>query len=115
MNLPASSLRCTRNHGSWDLRCILRITALCVLLWLYTYVVNVCFIISSWLAACCFYCVLLLLSKATVFGKNRCDYLINWQQGDGGDGATMAMKQVEINTIAASYGGLSPRMVEFHK
>lgn len=50
-----------------------------------------------------------------MFGKNRCDYLIDWQQGDGGDGVTMAMKQVEINTIAASYGGLSPRMVEFHR
>lgn len=50
-----------------------------------------------------------------MFGKNRCDYLVDWHRGAGEDEVTMAIKQVEINTIAASYGGLSPRMAEFHR
>ena len=50
-----------------------------------------------------------------MFGKNRCDYLIDWDHGKEEGEATLAIRQVEINTIAASYGGLSPRMVEFHR
>lgn len=50
-----------------------------------------------------------------MFVKNRCDYLIDWHRGEGEDDVTMAMKQVEINTIAASYGGLSAGMAEFHR
>ncbi|KAG7472412.1 hypothetical protein MATL_G00108550 [Megalops atlanticus] len=49
-------------------------------------------------------------SQSIVVGLNRSDYMLD----QGPDGST-ALKQIEINTIAASFGGLSSRTPDVHR
>ncbi|XP_015236310.1 PREDICTED: glutathione synthetase [Cyprinodon variegatus] len=49
-------------------------------------------------------------SQSVVLGLNRSDYMLD-QREDG----TSSLKQIEINTIAASFGGLSSRTPQVHK
>ncbi|XP_028309433.1 glutathione synthetase [Gouania willdenowi] len=49
-------------------------------------------------------------SQDIVLGLNRSDYMLD----QGGDG-TSSLKQIEINTIAASFGGLSSRTPDVHR
>ncbi|MBN3273634.1 GSHB synthetase, partial [Polyodon spathula] len=50
------------------------------------------------------------LSQPIVLGLNRSDYMLDY----GKDGST-SLKQVEINTIAASFGGLASRTPAVHR
>uniref|UniRef100_A0A8C7YH57 Glutathione synthetase n=1 Tax=Oryzias sinensis TaxID=183150 RepID=A0A8C7YH57_9TELE len=49
-------------------------------------------------------------SQKIVLGLNRSDYMLDQRQ-DG----TSALKQIEINTFAASFGGLSSRTPDVHR
>ncbi|KAK6308046.1 hypothetical protein J4Q44_G00213170 [Coregonus suidteri] len=49
-------------------------------------------------------------TQSIVLGLNRSDYMLD-QNGDG----SASLKQIEINTIAASFGGLSSRMPNVHR
>uniref|UniRef100_A0A8C8DSQ4 Glutathione synthetase n=1 Tax=Oryzias sinensis TaxID=183150 RepID=A0A8C8DSQ4_9TELE len=49
-------------------------------------------------------------SQVIVLGLNRSDYMLDQRQ-DG----TSALKQIEINTFAASFGGLSSRTPDVHR
>lgn len=49
-------------------------------------------------------------AQPVVLGLNRSDYMLD-QSEDG----TSSLKQIEINTISASFGGLSAGMVNVHK
>ncbi|XP_004070334.1 glutathione synthetase [Oryzias latipes] len=49
-------------------------------------------------------------SQKIVLGLNRSDYMLD-QREDG----TSALKQIEINTFAASFGGLSSRTPDVHR
>uniref|UniRef100_A0AAV2LWD0 Glutathione synthetase n=1 Tax=Knipowitschia caucasica TaxID=637954 RepID=A0AAV2LWD0_KNICA len=49
-------------------------------------------------------------SQSVVLGLNRSDYMLD-QRDDG----SSALKQIEINTISASFGGLSAGVVNVHK
>ncbi|XP_020778088.1 glutathione synthetase [Boleophthalmus pectinirostris] len=49
-------------------------------------------------------------SQSVVLGLNRSDYMLDQKE----DGAS-ALKQIEINTISASFGGLSAGIVSVHK
>uniref|UniRef100_A0A672ZNE6 Glutathione synthetase n=1 Tax=Sphaeramia orbicularis TaxID=375764 RepID=A0A672ZNE6_9TELE len=49
-------------------------------------------------------------SQSIVLGLNRSDYMLD-QRDDG----TSSLKQIEINTIAASFGGLSSRTPDVHR
>nr|XP_020473606.1 glutathione synthetase [Monopterus albus]XP_020473607.1 glutathione synthetase [Monopterus albus]XP_020473608.1 glutathione synthetase [Monopterus albus]XP_020473609.1 glutathione synthetase [Monopterus albus] len=49
-------------------------------------------------------------SQSVVLGLNRSDYMLD-QREDG----TSSLKQIEINTIAASFGGLSSRTPDVHR
>lgn len=49
-------------------------------------------------------------SQPVVLGLNRSDYMLD-QRDDG----TSSLKQIEINTISASFGGLAAGMVNVHK
>uniref|UniRef100_A0AAY4EDE5 Glutathione synthetase n=1 Tax=Denticeps clupeoides TaxID=299321 RepID=A0AAY4EDE5_9TELE len=48
--------------------------------------------------------------QSIVLGLNRSDYMVD-QDRDGG----MSLKQIEINTIAASFGGLTSQMPDVHR
>ncbi|XP_061536689.1 glutathione synthetase-like isoform X2 [Phycodurus eques] len=48
--------------------------------------------------------------QSIVLGLNRSDYMLE-QKEDG----PMSLKQIEINTFAASFGGLSSRMPDVHR
>lgn len=54
--------------------------------------------------------VLFASSQKIVLGLNRSDYMLD-QREDG----TSALKQIEINTFAASFGGLSSRTPDVHR
>nr|XP_046252983.1 glutathione synthetase [Scatophagus argus] len=49
-------------------------------------------------------------SQSIVLGLNRSDYMMD-QRNDG----SSSLKQIEINTIAASFGGLSSRTPDVHR
>ncbi|KAM4563030.1 glutathione synthetase isoform 1-T3 [Odontesthes bonariensis] len=49
-------------------------------------------------------------SQSVVLGLNRSDYML-----DQGEDETSSLKQIEINTIAASFGGLSSRTPDLHR
>uniref|UniRef100_A0A667X9M7 Glutathione synthetase n=1 Tax=Myripristis murdjan TaxID=586833 RepID=A0A667X9M7_9TELE len=49
-------------------------------------------------------------SQSIVLGLNRSDYMLD-QREDG----TSSLKQIEINTIAASFGGLASRTPDVHR
>ncbi|CAG5958732.1 unnamed protein product [Menidia menidia] len=49
-------------------------------------------------------------SQPVVLGLNRSDYMLD-QRGD----KPSSLKQIEINTIAASFGGLSSRTADLHR
>ncbi|XP_044066273.1 glutathione synthetase isoform X2 [Siniperca chuatsi] len=49
-------------------------------------------------------------SQSVVLGLNRSDYMLD-QREDG----SSSLKQIEINTFAASFGGLSSRMPDVHR
>ncbi|XP_078110440.1 glutathione synthetase [Sander vitreus] len=49
-------------------------------------------------------------SQSIVLGLNRSDYML-----DQGDDGSSSLKQIEINTFAASFGGLSSRTPEVHR
>ncbi|XP_076015443.1 glutathione synthetase [Genypterus blacodes] len=49
-------------------------------------------------------------SQSVVLGLNRSDYMLD--QRDDGD---LSLKQIEINTIAASFGGLSSHTPDVHR
>ncbi|XP_070695227.1 glutathione synthetase-like [Pempheris klunzingeri] len=49
-------------------------------------------------------------SQSIVLGLNRSDYMLD-QREDG----SSSLKQIEINTFAASFGGLSSRMPDVHR
>lgn len=49
-------------------------------------------------------------SQSIVLGLNRSDYML-----DQSDDGTSSLKQIEINTIAASFGGLSSRTPDVHR
>ncbi|XP_061592815.1 glutathione synthetase [Cololabis saira] len=49
-------------------------------------------------------------SQAVVLGLNRSDYMLDQQ-----DDRSSSLKQIEINTFAASFGGLSSRMPDVHR
>lgn len=49
-------------------------------------------------------------SQSVVLGLNRSDYMLDQREG-----ASAALKQVEINTIAASFGGLASRTPQLHR
>lgn len=48
--------------------------------------------------------------QSIVLGLNRSDYMLD-QKNDG----PPAVKQIEINTFAASFGGLTSRTAEVHR
>lgn len=48
--------------------------------------------------------------QSIVLGLNRSDYML-----DHRDNGTSTLKQIEINTIAASFGGLSSRTPDVHR
>lgn len=50
------------------------------------------------------------ISQPVVLGLNRSDYML-----DQRDAGTSSLKQIEINTISASFGGLAAGMVNVHK
>ncbi|XP_074868179.1 glutathione synthetase [Carettochelys insculpta] len=50
------------------------------------------------------------LAQSVFLGINRSDYMV-----DRGAGSTPALKQIEINTIAASFGGLTSRTTAVHR
>lgn len=49
-------------------------------------------------------------TQSVVLGLNRSDYML-----DQGPGGAVSLKQVEINTIAASFGGLASRTPDVHR
>uniref|UniRef100_A0A7N8X0N5 Glutathione synthetase n=1 Tax=Mastacembelus armatus TaxID=205130 RepID=A0A7N8X0N5_9TELE len=49
-------------------------------------------------------------SQSIILGLNRSDYMLDLRE-DG----TSSLKQIEINTFAASFGGLSSRMADVHR
>ncbi|KAG7273984.1 hypothetical protein CRUP_011166 [Coryphaenoides rupestris] len=49
-------------------------------------------------------------SQSVVLGLNRSDYMLDQREG-----RAAALKQVEINTIAASFGGLASRTPDLHR
>lgn len=49
-------------------------------------------------------------SQSIVLGLNRSDYML-----DQGEDGSSSLKQIEINTIAASFGGLSSRTAYVHR
>ncbi|XP_014845584.1 PREDICTED: glutathione synthetase-like isoform X2 [Poecilia mexicana] len=49
-------------------------------------------------------------SQSIVLGLNRSDYMLDQREDQ-----TSSLKQIEINTIAASFGGLSSQTPEVHK
>ncbi|XP_031142560.1 glutathione synthetase [Sander lucioperca] len=49
-------------------------------------------------------------SQSIVLGLNRSDYML-----DQGDDGSSSLKQIEINTFAASFGGLSSRTPDVHR
>uniref|UniRef100_A0A3Q1EHH7 Glutathione synthetase n=1 Tax=Acanthochromis polyacanthus TaxID=80966 RepID=A0A3Q1EHH7_9TELE len=49
-------------------------------------------------------------SQSIVLGLNRSDFML-----DQKDGQAASLKQIEINTIAASFGGLSSRTPDLHR
>ncbi|KAM9343423.1 glutathione synthetase isoform 2-T3 [Pholidichthys leucotaenia] len=49
-------------------------------------------------------------SESIVLGLNRSDYMLDQKEDD-----TSSLKQIEINTIAASFGGLSSRTPDVHR
>lgn len=51
-----------------------------------------------------------IFSKPIVLGLNRSDYMLD-QSLDGGT----SLKQIEINTIAASFGGLASQTPDVHR
>ena len=48
--------------------------------------------------------------QSIVLGLNRSDYMLD-QNGDG----SASLKQIEINTIAASFGGLASHTPNVHR
>lgn len=58
---------------------------------------------------CCSWDSLPLL-QSIVLGLNRSDYMLDQREND-----TPSLKQIEINTIAASFGGLSSRTPDVHR
>ena len=48
--------------------------------------------------------------QSIVLGLNRSDYMLDQQEG-----AAMALKQIEINTMAASFGGLASHTPDLHR
>lgn len=51
-----------------------------------------------------------VVSQSIVLGLNRSDYMLD-QKADG----SSSLKQIEINTFAASFGGLSSRTPDVHR
>jgi len=51
------------------------------------------------------------VAQPLTLGVHRSDYMLH----DAGDGSALAPKQVEINTVAASFAGLSQRVTALHK
>lgn len=49
-------------------------------------------------------------SQSIVLGLNRSDFMLDQKEGQ-----TASLKQIEINTIAASFGGLSSRTPDVHR
>ncbi|KAM8862986.1 glutathione synthetase [Spinachia spinachia] len=49
-------------------------------------------------------------AQSIVLGLNRSDYML-----DQGKDGSVSLKQIEINTIAASFGGLSSRTADVHR
>ncbi|KAM6924711.1 glutathione synthetase [Xenentodon cancila] len=49
-------------------------------------------------------------SQSVVLGLNRSDYMLDQREDK-----TSSLKQIEINTFAASFGGLSSRMPDVHR
>ncbi|XP_029292458.1 glutathione synthetase [Cottoperca gobio] len=49
-------------------------------------------------------------SQSIVLGLNRSDYML-----DQGEDGSSSLKQIEINTVAASFGGLSSRTPDVHR
>lgn len=59
---------------------------------------------------CAMFYILFSLIQSVFLGINRSDYMVD----HGADG-TPALKQIEINTIAASFGGLTSRTTAVHR
>lgn len=57
--------------------------------------------------------ILLTLLKKLSLGLYRSDYMVH--QDLEGSNSTPTIKQVEFNTIAASFGGLSSKSSDLHK
>lgn len=55
-------------------------------------------------------CFALLSPQSIVMGLNRSDYMLDQRE----DGAS-SLKQIEINTIAASFGGLASHTPDVHR
>lgn len=51
-----------------------------------------------------------LFPQSIVLGLNRSDYMLDQREN-----GTFSLKQIEINTIAASFGGLSSRTPDVHR
>mmetsp|Transcript_38786 Transcript_38786/g.56994 ORF Transcript_38786/g.56994 Transcript_38786/m.56994 type:complete len:538 (+) Transcript_38786:41-1654(+) len=51
------------------------------------------------------------IAQPLTLGVHRSDYMLH----DAGDGTALAPKQVEINTVAASFAGLSQRVTAMHQ
>ncbi|XP_077458292.1 glutathione synthetase [Stigmatopora argus] len=49
-------------------------------------------------------------SQSIVLGLNRSDYMLDQKEGE-----PISLKQIEINTFAASFGGLSSRIPDVHR
>lgn len=56
------------------------------------------------------YTVAHVFPKSIVLGLNRSDYMLDHRAGGG-----TSLKQIEINTIAASFGGLASRTPDVHR
>lgn len=59
----------------------------------------------------------LVLQPKTVLGINRVDYMLDYREVTEGEGmASLGIKQVEVNTIAAGLCGLTQgRVQDFHR
>ena len=57
-----------------------------------------------------FYFAVCVPPQSIVLGLNRSDYMLDQNKDENS-----SLKQIEINTIAASFGGLSSRTPDVHR
>ena len=70
------------------------------------------------------FCTFLCRAQTCSLGLHRSDYMVDYSvvsmetqssTGDGGDSGRLCLRQIEINTIASSFFGLTAHMRGFHE